>query len=407
MQKQASATTLPDRPEDIREVLPFFVILTVVLIAIYIWSVFKSPALQEPIRFSAFTLLMLSHTGLHWTSPYLAARRKWFLPYYLVQGTLAFVITWLAGDEGLAMGLYLGLVGETIGVLEDIRSALLPIAGYLALSFVTYLLLNGWQGLNWWVLAVGPTTIFVVVYVYMFVRQARERERAETLVRELGAAHRQLSEYAAQVEDLTLANERQRMARELHDTLAQGLAGLILQLEALQAQLGKGDTQKAIAIAGQASDRARAALTQARGAIDNLRAQPGSFASVAESIEQEAGRFSAATGIPCSLDVVSPIHVSPERAEPLVRFVSEGLTNIARHASASNARISILERDGQVTAEVCDDGAGFEPQSQIEQSGHYGLLGLRERARLAGGRLDIESAPGRGTVLRLSLPSRE
>ncbi len=86
----------------------------------------------------------------------------------------------------------------------------------------------------------------------------------------------------------------------------------------------------------------------------------------------------------------------------MLRTVSEGLSNIARHANASQAGVRLSSRDGQLLVEVRDDGGGFDPQAV--GAGHYGLLGVRERARLAGGSMQIDSAPGAGTVISLKLP---
>jgi NarL family two-component system sensor histidine kinase YdfH len=92
-------------------------------------------------------------------------------------------------------------------------------------------------------------------------------------------------------------------------------------------------------------------------------------------------------------------------AEHALRCITEGLTNIARHARASNASVSIALHDGSATIQVQDNGTGFDPGTVAEQAGHYGLLGLRERARLAGGTLEVKSAPGAGTTLLLCLPT--
>ena len=157
-----------------------------------------------------------------------------------------------------------------------------------------------------WVLPVLPTTVFVLMFVWMFDRQNKAREEAQNALRELDVAHRQLTEYAAQVEDLTLANERQRMARELHDTLAQGLAGLVLQLEAIDSHLSRGNTTKAQAITQQAMDRARSTLADARRAIDDLRSGDVPEVDLETAVREEADRFTAASGIPCELSIVLP-----------------------------------------------------------------------------------------------------
>jgi two-component system, NarL family, sensor histidine kinase YdfH len=236
----------------------------------------------------------------------------------------------------------------------------------------------------------------------MYVRELEAREKAQNALRDLDAAHRQLTEYAAQVEDLTLASERQRMARELHDTLAQGLAGLVLQLEAIDSHLSRGNTPKAQAITQQAMDRARSTLADARRAIDDLRSGEVAEIDLETAVRAETDRFTAASGIPCELSIEVPLSLPDNVRECSLRVVSEALTNIGRYAQAQHAAVSLSSVDHALDIEVRDDGVGFDP-AQIS-AGHYGLIGLRERARLIGGTLNIESAPGQGTVLRVQLP---
>jgi len=234
----------------------------------------------------------------------------------------------------------------------------------------------------------------------LFLREFNAREESQRLLLELQEAHAQLADYAQQVETLALEAERQRMARELHDTLAQGLAGLVLQLEALEATLERGDVQRALQIAGQAKDRARTTLGDARRAINDLRLSEG---NPMEAIAQEVERFSTATGIPCQLVMPASFNVSERNGQHVLRCVSEGLANVARHAQASQAWITIQGEDGQLKIEIRDDGLGFNAEAETS-GGHYGLLGLRERARLAGGQMSIDSRPGSGTTLCMSIP---
>jgi NarL family two-component system sensor histidine kinase YdfH len=253
-----------------------------------------------------------------------------------------------------------------------------------------------------WVLIIIPAAFFTILYTTMYVRQAQARERAQGLLKELETANRQLSQYAAQVEDLTIASERQRMARELHDTLSQGLAGLILQLEAADAHLAGNRPEKARFIVRETMEQARFTLADARRAIDDLRStgMPG----LAEAARQEAGRFITATGIPCEVEIVLPVQLPDLVTEAATRAISEGLTNVARHARAKNARmrIAIAEERNELEIEINDDGIGFNPD--VTESGHYGLLGMRERVRLAGGRLEVHSQDGKGTQLVIHFP---
>ncbi|CAG0944792.1 two-component system, NarL family, sensor histidine kinase YdfH [Anaerolineae bacterium] len=391
-------------PENIHELRPFYWVLTFVLVVLYGWSVIASSLLQDPAHFALFTALMSIHIAFHWIGPYLTCRRFWLLPYLIAQGALAFIISFLAGTQGATMGLYLALIGTAVGVLENSRLSLIAVLGYIALSGVNVYLFWGWIAIPSWFTVAVPMGFLAMVYVNLFVRQGKERIHAQQLLRELETAHRELSEYAARVEDLTIAEERQRMARELHDTLAQGVAGLILQLEAANSHLASGRPERAQAIIQQAMTRARATLTDARRAIDDLRARQFEACCLDEAIRQEAERFTNATGIPCELDLA----MMPEPPDPIrenvLRIVSEGLTNIARHAQASHAWLKAASADGCVVIHLRDDGIGFDSSDAANKSGHYGLLGMRERARLAGGSLAVESAPGAGTTVCLRLP---
>jgi len=190
------------------------------------------------------------------------------------------------------------------------------------------------------------------------------------------------------------------MARELHDTLSQGLAGLILQLEAADAQLGRQNPEKARQIIAQAMQKAREALAEARRVISNLRGND--LGELGDSLRREIDRFEAATGIPCAFHADSTPHLPDTVKETLLRTVSEALTNIARHAQAAEAAVTLSVKENHLTVEIKDNGRGFDPQNI--PSGHYGLLGLRERTRLIGGQLTLNSAPGQGTTLTIHVP---
>jgi NarL family two-component system sensor histidine kinase YdfH len=245
-----------------------------------------------------------------------------------------------------------------------------------------------------------PAFVLVVGYA---LQQGRAHAQTQRLLRELELAHRQLADDAICIEDLTRTAERQRMARELHDTLAQGLAGLILQLEAVKAHLAAKREERALSIVTQAMGRARTTLAAARSAIDDLRSATMPVTDLQHALEEETLRFTAATGILCTsrFSILSP--VPSELSESIRRSVAEGLLNAARHAQASQVWVCVTEHDQELTIEVRDDGIGFDPEA-LPKPGHYGLLGLRERARLLGGRFALRTAPGEGTTLRFFLP---
>jgi NarL family two-component system sensor histidine kinase YdfH len=242
---------------------------------------------------------------------------------------------------------------------------------------------------------------FVCASFVLYFQQGRAHQRDQALLRELETAHIQLEDYAARVQDLTLTAERQRLARELHDTLAQGLVGLTMQLETIDSLLLMQRGEQARAIVQQAMSRSRATITSARSAIADLRTEVQEARDILDAIEEEAEHFTQATGISCACHLEAQL--PQEQQEHLLRTVSEGLTNIARHSRASQAWIRTGCGKEGVTLEIGDNGIGFEPTEVV--AGHYGLLGLRERARLMNAHLAVSSSPVRGTQVRLCLPA--
>ena len=393
-------TNDPEVEAGLRETRPFFWFLILVLVVLYGITIYSSPELRQLERFLPYTTLFFLHITLHWYMPYLVTDRRRLVAYLALQVLLVFLLILIGQQPGLVLGLYLALAGETIGILEDWRLALVAMAGYLLLIGLTYGLIWGWQTVPGWLGAALIMLVFVLLYVMMFLRQFNARAESQRLLVELQEAHAQLAEYAQQVESLTLETERQRMARELHDTLAQGLAGLVLQLEALEATLERDNTEQALQIAGQAKDRARTTLADARRAIDDLRATE---ATTAEVIGREVDRFSTATGIPCTLDMPPELNVSGRNGEHVQRCISEGLANVTRHARATQVWLTLCQDSDSIQVKIRDNGRGFDPLATLD-AGHYGLLGLRERARLAGGELTIDSRPGGGTTLCMTNP---
>jgi two-component system, NarL family, sensor histidine kinase YdfH len=367
-----------------------------------------APALHDPLRLIVFTVLIVATGALHWMFTTLRLGQRGLIPYLAIQGLLCFVITVVGDNISLAFGLYMMMIGEALGVLGLNWRGLVAMVLYLALSAINFVLLVSSEQIMAWVMPIVPTAVFVILFVWMFQRQAEARVEALAALHELDAANRQLTEYAAQVEDLTLSNERQRMARELHDTLSQGLAGLILQLEAVDAHLARQHPDKAQSIVQQAMQRARTTLADARRAIDDLRVSDQGPIDLAAAIGEEADRFSAATGLPCAVEVNALPDVPAAVRDNVQRMIREALINVARHAQARQVTVQLRAADQAndartIELSIRDDGCGFDPAA-LDQVGHYGLIGLRERARLLGGTLTIDSRPGQGTTLLAQFP---
>ena len=376
----------------------FFTFMTAVLAGIYILTLMDNPVLRSSWLVIPLTVLLLTHIIVHWNVSRIIEKRGGIIWYIFIQSALAFAVITISHNIGMIFALYMALTGETVGILKSNRWRILTVLYYLALSAVCFTFIAGPGTSLGWLLGAIPIVVFVSMYVTLYNRQNEAREQAQALAAELEAANRQLTEYAARVEDLTILAERQRMARELHDTLSQGLAGLILQLEAADAHLASDHTEKVRSILANAMQQARATLADARRAIDDLR-QP-SLDDLDSALRLETSRFTNATGIPCVYhpDQIPPIP-DPVK-ETVLRAVAEALTNVARHARARDVAVSLQCSDKSISVTVQDDGVGFDPSAI--PPGHYGLLGIRERIRLLNGSLEIHN--DHGTTLKIEIP---
>jgi two-component system, NarL family, sensor histidine kinase YdfH len=377
-------------------------LLTLVAVIMYGVVLFTTPAVRAPIPLITLTFLLAVHLVLHWQLFKVVPHSAWLNGYIVLQGLLFFFFSLLSRSPNMIFPLFAGLIGEAVGTLGINRRGILAGVYYLGLLFAGFVLLFD-LGISTW-LFVGTLAIVVttVLYTVLFKRQVEARGQAQALLRDLEQANRQLTEYASRVEELTTAAERQRMARELHDTLSQGLAGLVLQLEAVSAHLKHNRPERALGIVEEAMEIARGTLAESRQAIADLR--QGGLRDLEEAARREAGHFSASTGIPCAVEIALPGCLPEPVNQAAIRAVSEGLTNIARHARARHVRLRLggCESPFALEMELNDDGIGFEPEAV--EAGHYGLLGMRERVALAGGSLEVRSAPGKGTDLVIRFP---
>ena len=342
-------------------------------------------------------LLLAIQLCLHWLCLSGRLPRRWYWCYFLLQGGCVLTLSFMWSDMIISLGFYLVLIIETLNMLKQVRQIVGVAATYLGL-FILTLIWQVTQVATWMTVeSVLLLVIFLIGWIILSIQQVLARSQLE-------AAHFQLAAYAMRLEELTLVNERQRLARELHDTLAQDLVGLTLQLERVDLHLEKHRFERARELVQQAMSRARATLAEARSAIDDLRANTFGPDDLLLAVQREINRFTEATTIACEADI-SVLSAIPESlCEHVLRAITEGLTNVARHSQAHQVRVCAHLNEAMLTIEVRDDGIGFESITVGTQKGHYGLLGLRERTRLCEGHLDIESAVGQGTTLRLCLP---
>ncbi len=219
--------------------------------------------------------------------------------------------------------------------------------------------------------------------------------------------------------------ERNRLAREIHDTLAQGLAAITMQLETADALLEAGAssgganaggassggsgpsaaerTQKAIA---QALSLARANLEEARRSVLDLRAAPLEGRTLAQALNALAEEASGKGSVPVRFHATGASRPLPNRVEAgLYRIAQEAVANAVRHAGARTIRVKLLAQPAHVRLMVIDDGRGFDVNAL--PTDRYGLAGIQERVHLLGGKLTLQTSPGQGTQVDVLVPLSE
>ena len=241
---------------------------------------------------------------------------------------------------------------------------------------------------------------FFTVFAHLTHRAQQARAESERLLRELQAAHRQLQDYAARVEALAVAEERNRLAREMHDTLGHRLTVAAVQLEAAE-RLIPTRPKRAAGMVATVREQVRAALRELRQTVAALRQPLESDLPLETAVRRLVADFQQATGLTVHLAWPADLPpLAPAQRLTLYRAVQEGLTNIHKHAAATQAWVT-LEADGaHLTLRIRDDGRG--PQAN---AGGFGLRGLRERAAHLGGAVHFGPAPQGGARLEVRLPT--
>jgi signal transduction histidine kinase len=266
--------------------------------------------------------------------------------------------------------------------------ACLVLWGVIVAPFV---LVYGTQTAIFWMMPVLAAIVFVAAFTRVMVSEQRARA-------ELAETHRKLRQYAVQVEELAVVQERNRLAREIHDGLGHYLTAIHVQIKAAAASQGqdedalRGALENAQRLAGEA-------LADVRKSVSALRADPATQRPLAERIEYLAAEARSG-GL--RIDLVQNGAPRPLEAQAdfaLYRAAQEALTNIRKHAQASSVRVELSYRPASVFLAVQDDGVGVS----APESG-FGLIGLRERVELLDGTLRVHSAVGQGFCLEVEIP---
>jgi signal transduction histidine kinase len=206
----------------------------------------------------------------------------------------------------------------------------------------------------------------------------------------------------AQAREAGKLDERQRLAGEIHDTIAQGLTGIVAQLQAAgQAADRPTDRDRHLA---NAAELARQSLSEARRSVQALRPEQLERARLPEALADVTESWSAVTGVAATVTTTGTARqLHPEVEVALLRTGQEALANVAKHAAASRVGVTLSYMEDVVTLDVRDDGVGFEPAA-VDGTG-FGLSGMRQRVQRVAGSLAVESAPGEGTAVSATVPA--
>ena len=248
----------------------------------------------------------------------------------------------------------------------------------------------------------GGGGILLSLWIDAIIRQSQERHR---LIEDLEATRAELA--AAEREAGTL-EERQRLAREIHDTLAQGFTSIVTLLEATDAGLAPGQVTARRHL-GQALHTARENLAEARRFVWALQPEALSSTSLSKALDRLGEHLQEETGVTTRFVVTgTPQSLSAQAEIALLRAAQEGFANVRKHARASQAVLTLSYAGDRVILNVRDDGRGFDSTAVDDRvgdlSGGLGLRGLKARLAVLGGVLAVESTPGEGTVLVAQLP---
>jgi len=317
--------------------------------------------------------------------------------FFSVECALILGIGLLLGEGGSWL-MILPLVGFAVERLPPRQRWLVYVAVIMGANLPLGLRQGYWVSVGINSLTVGTAVVFVAIFVQMRMNEQQAREHAEQLMVDLEKANAQLAAYATQAEELAMTQERNRLAREIHDNLGHTLTIVNVQIEAAKTVMGS-DPDRAMDALNKAQELAQTGLAGVRKSVAALRESPVSNRPLSEAIaslveEEQSG------GIVTEFKVTGEPHPLENKvALALYRVAQEGLTNVRRHARASRVDVLLDFKPDEVHLEVKDNGMGT-----AEITGGFGLLGIRERMQLLGGKVTINTGVGKGFCLTASLP---
>lgn len=368
------------------------------------FAAFSNGSLYEPFLITVIILLGIAYItngiyGFAYTSKKGTMSLK--IIYFSLQILLGGLIVYYGKGAGFSALILLPLVAHTAMLLD--QDWMLAANIGIIITFVLAVYLYSGQFLIVWsgVPIFFAGQVFILIFTQMAVTEQRARLKLENLADELSEANRNLSDYAIRVRELTITQERNRMAREIHDGLGHYLTTINMQIKAASAIIDK-DRRKAKSMLENAQNLSSAALLDVRNSVFALRQDPEELSPLIERIEEMA-RATSTPSRSIRVDLIGSSRlISPQTDLTLFRAAQETINNANKHSQSSSVIVALDYSDPEfVTLESVDDGIGTDELNQ-----GFGLLGIQERVRLLKGTIKIETSAGKGFKIKISLPSK-
>jgi signal transduction histidine kinase len=362
-----------------------------------LWHSWRGPAmvLTSLIVLGWYVLLSLIRGRVGWPVP-----RRIIYPYLVAGYGLTALLLWFSGNFVALIFALIGVSAAMLPFRQTIVPVCIAILLYMNSTGLLPLLAHGHVSSDsLWSLFSLATSVGITFALTALIRERFEREY---LFRELSEAHRRLRLSAAREADMATLRERNRLAREMHDSLGHALVSIAIKLEAAQRLYGV-DVARATAEMEETKALVRSTMTDLRHSLQGLRPAALEEQPLDRALVEMAGEMGRRAGVEAGC-TVDPRAAQLDRAvqETLYRVTQEALTNVAKHAHAQHVTLSLALRDGSAVLEVCDDGVGLA--AERAGAAGYGVRGMRERVEAQGGTLTLRPRPAGGTELQARVP---
>ncbi|MCA0970570.1 sensor histidine kinase [Halobacillus litoralis] len=328
---------------------------------------------------------------------------EWLAYILAVNFTLIFILGML--DPGSTVYLILfGVDAVTLFTVENRRKVILPFVLLFGAMFITINLYSYQVTDSFSIfenLISGAFVVFSVIVGRLIYRLMEAQETVSEQYGELKDAHDQLKQYSEQVEELTAIEERNRISREIHDTVGHKMTALLMQLQVAR-ELQQADPDKSASALQVSEDLAREALHETRMSVRTLQSTREDARSFVTKVRELLEDYERQTGLESMFHVEGePTNLPPTIQLTMTRLVQESLTNAVKHGHAKTCEVELITEEERVTLHITDDGKG----AGDVQFG-FGMTNMRERVQEYGGRLTFETQPDKGFSLRAVFPLR-